>query len=77
MIVKNMNTLDRIARMLLGIVCIWAGFWNSDAIGNDTLSIVVGVFAVVNIGSAILAHCPIYLMAGLSSIRTSPNDANG
>jgi len=72
-----MNTIDRIIRVLIGLVCVWAGFLAPDVIANDILSFVVGLFGVLNIGSAIVAHCPVYLIAGLSSLKNSSDDANG
>jgi len=66
---RNMHTIDRAARIIVGLACVYIGFFDKSMIGNDLISALVGVFGVVNVGAAILLHCPVYRLAGISSYR--------
>ena len=64
---RNLHSVDRIARLLLGSVCVYIGFINETIIYNNIISIVLGLFGVINIVSAILSNCPVYDLAGFST----------
>ncbi len=34
---KNMNRIDRGVRFLVGVACIWVGFWDMSLISNEPL----------------------------------------
>lgn len=70
---RNLHVLDRTARALVGVGCVYAGFVDTALIGNVTISILVGVFGVVNIGAAVFSHCPVYKLAGISSCAEPSN----
>jgi len=77
MIKPNMHLLDRIARGSVGCLCIWAGFVDATVIANGLLSIAVGAFGILNIGSAIAAHCPLYFVTGIRTLREVDPNPNG
>ena len=69
--IKNMCGLDRGLRLLLSIVLLGVAFLVPAIASNTLLSILVASFGLVNAMSAILSFCPVYLVAGISSLRSS------
>ncbi|WPZ33469.1 DUF2892 domain-containing protein [Thalassobaculum sp. OXR-137] len=67
----NMHTLDRIVRLVLGVGCLYAGFIDWGLIPNAVISVLVGLFGVVNLGSAIFGYCPVYRLGGIRTNRAS------
>lgn len=63
----NLSTTDRIIRTLVGIGCIYVGFIDQNIITNNIISILVGIFGIVNIVAAVISHCPVYGLAGFST----------
>jgi hypothetical protein len=72
MIKRNLHNLDRLVRVIIGIGCIYVGFVDTSIISNHLISILVGIFGVINIVAAAIAHCPVYNLAGLSTCPTKP-----
>lgn len=56
----NLHNLDRLVRIIIGIACIYIGFVDSSFIVNPMVSILVGIFGIVNIFAAAIS------VAGLS-----------
>lgn len=71
---KNMGTIDRLIRIITGIILIYLGFINQDIIGNETVNILVGVFGLVSSISAIFSYCPIYNLGNISTNKASSED---
>ena len=71
---RNMHAVDGVVRLLLGAACIYIGFFNQTIIYNNVLSILLGLFGLVNVVSAMLSYCPVYGLAGFSTYHT--NDDN-
>jgi hypothetical protein len=65
----NMHPLDRIARIIVGGILIFIGFFTRDLISDPLFGTMLGVFGVVNVVSSIIGVCPIYLMAGISTLK--------
>ena len=65
---RNMNHFDQILRLGIGIASIYVGFIDTALIGEPLISICIGIFGVVNLFSVATAHCPIYNMAGISTL---------
>ena len=70
----NMHTIDRYVRLIIGIICVYVGFVDTSLISSQPVSIVVGVFGVVNIWAFITTRCPVYSMAGFSTATHSDKD---
>ncbi|MCR9074374.1 MAG: DUF2892 domain-containing protein [Alphaproteobacteria bacterium] len=68
----NMHSIDRALRGILGLGCLYVGFYDPGIIANALISTLVGLFGVVNVGSALFGFCPVYKLGG---IRT--NKAKG
>lgn len=70
MFLRNMCSIDRILRLAVGIALLYIGFIDPGFLGikSQLLSVLLGVFGLINIGSAFMGHCPVYKIAGLSSL---------
>lgn len=66
---RNLHTIDRIARVLIGIGCIYLGFFNTSIIDNAIVNLLVGIFGIVNIFAGFISACPIYSLVGFSTFR--------
>ena len=65
---KNMNRFDQILRLGVGVASIYFGFIDSSLIGEPVISICLGIFGVINLFSVATSHCPVYHMAGISTV---------
>ena len=72
---RNLHTLDRVARILIGIACVYVGFFEQALINNQIIAILVGVFGVVNVGASLFSHCPVYKLAGISTYAAPSNES--
>ncbi|MDH5184822.1 MAG: DUF2892 domain-containing protein [Gammaproteobacteria bacterium] len=64
---KNVGQVDRIIRITTGVVCAYIALLNPFAFTNTILSVVVGVFAAINLLTALFSFCPMYQMSGIST----------
>ena len=67
MLYRNMSQTDRIIRIVLSSVFIYVGFFQAERIGDVFLAYFLGGFGVLNLVVAILAICPVYAIAGIST----------
>lgn len=65
----NMCTVDRIARTLIGVALLYVGFVDAAIISSDLIGYLVGALGAINVGSALLAYCPVYSLANVSTLR--------
>ena len=68
---RNMNCLDQLFRIALGVVLIYTGFVNTGLINSDVINWILGLFGIVNIVVAITRHCPVYSLADISTCKDS------
>ncbi len=66
-IVPNMNRIDQVIRLLLGMAMVWFGFLDHSLIEDPFYGLLLGLFGVLNIGSALMRTCPVYMLAGIST----------
>lgn len=59
MFANNVGNIDRIVRIVLGLALIAAGFYFQ--------SLIIGLIAIIPLGTALLGTCPIYSIFGLST----------
>ena len=71
-ITRNACLADQLVRGAIGIGCSFFGFIDTAYINNSVIAVLVGLFGLLNIFTAITAHCPIYRLAG---IHTSPDES--
>ena len=70
---RNMHPIDQILRVLLGITLIYIGFFDRELVSDALLGSLLGAFGVVNMVSGFVAFCPVYAVAGLSTLRKASN----
>ncbi len=68
---RNMSALDAAIRLLTGALLIWVGFIADDIIANQLLANIVGAFGLLNISSSLMRYCPVYRLAGLSTVKAA------
>ena len=64
---RNMGRLDQMVRIVVGIASIYFGFIDSTLIAEPVIAICLGTFGVLNLLSVVMRHCPLYVMAGIST----------
>ncbi|MBI5667096.1 MAG: DUF2892 domain-containing protein [Chloroflexi bacterium] len=64
--VRNVGNVDRIARLILGIAVIAAGF---------AVQSWLGALGLIFIGTALVGFCPIYTLFGINTCPVKPNRA--
>lgn len=70
----NMHPLDRFVRLVVGGICIYIGFIDSNLISSKPVAILVGIFGLVNLWSFITWRCPVYAVAGFSTATKTEAD---
>lgn len=66
---RNMSILDAIIRFATGALLIWIGFIADGVIANQLLAYLIGAFGILNIFSSLMRFCPVYRIAGLSTVK--------
>jgi len=66
---KNLCMIDRIARLSIGIACVYIGFIDTTLIANNIASFLIGIFGAVNLFAFVTSFCPVYAITGLSTIK--------
>ena len=62
----NEGSIDRIIRVILGIVLIVIGW---AVLGNNTLGVILDIIGVILLITAITGFCGIYRLLGISTIK--------
>lgn len=63
---KNMNTIDRVARVFLSVALIYLGFIENGWITSSFVPVVLGMFGIANLLAAISGFCPVYILANFN-----------
>lgn len=66
---RNLHSIDRLVRFLIGAVCCYVGFIDQSIIGNILASSLVGIFGLINLFAGFTAYCPVYGLTGISTWR--------
>ncbi|MGD9000856.1 MAG: DUF2892 domain-containing protein [Granulosicoccaceae bacterium] len=67
----NLGGIDRIVRTIIGALLIYLGLFATDLITNQVVRYMLVVFGVINIITAIIAFCPMYALANISTLPKS------
>jgi membrane-bound ClpP family serine protease len=67
---RNLHTIDRVVRLLVGMGCVYLGFIDLNIIGNTLASTLVGIFGIINLFAALFSYCPVYGLTGISTYRS-------
>jgi hypothetical protein len=63
MLTKNMGTVDRTVRVVLGLILLVVGF----AALSGVLGTIVGILGGILVVTAVLGWCPLYMPFGIST----------
>ena len=66
---KNVGTIERSIRAIVGIVALVAAFTTLGALEGATLGVVAVVVGVVMLGTAAMGWCPPYAIFGISTCK--------
>lgn len=65
----NMHPIDRVLRITIGVFLMFIGFFTRDLISDPLFGTLLGIFGLINLVSSLVGICPVYLMAGISTLR--------
>ncbi len=68
---KNVGTVDRGIRALIGLAAVVAAFTSLGALDGSASGIGAAVVGVVMLGTAAIGTCPLYLPLGVSTCRAA------
>jgi len=66
---RNMHPIDRALRIAIGLSLIFIGFFTRDLISDPLFGTLLGIFGIINVVASIVGVCPVYLMAGISTLK--------
>lgn len=66
---KNMGTIDRLFRIVVGGLLIYIGFVDQGLIASETLRYTLGILGLLNAASAAAGFCPLYIFANIDTHR--------
>lgn len=66
---RNVHSIDRAARLVVGLACVYFGFVDSTLLGSNVAAALVGLFGIVNLFAAVFSYCPVYHATGISTYR--------
>jgi uncharacterized membrane protein YuzA (DUF378 family) len=69
----NMHPIDRALRIVVGVFFILIGFFTRDLISDPLFGMMLGTFGLINVISSVVGVCPVYLMAGISTLKKASN----
>ena len=64
----NMHSIDRVVRLIIGVICVYIGFIDTNLISSRPVGLLVGAFGVVNLWAFMTTRCPVYSIAGFSTV---------
>lgn len=64
---RNMNRIDQVVRLAVGIASIYFGFIDNSLIAEPVIAVCLGIFGIINLFSVATMHCPVYHMAGINT----------
>lgn len=67
----NMGRIDRILRFLVGSALIYFSLIDDTLIHNNVIRYMLLTLAIGNVLSSIIAFCPMYIFAGISTQKRS------
>jgi hypothetical protein len=69
-----MGRLDRMARFLIGVVLIYITLVDNSVIQNDVARYILAAIGLLNLVSAIISSCPMYVIAGIDTRKKIPTN---
>lgn len=66
---SNMSPFDRVLRTVVGVSLIYIAIFTPDFISDHLFGGLLGIFGIINVVSAVIGICPVYLAAGVSTFK--------
>ena len=66
---RNLSVIDRVVRLSVGIICVYIGFIDMALLDNKLLSVMIGLFGLINVFAFFTYHCPVYAAAGINTYK--------
>ncbi len=66
---RNEGTLDRIVRLVLGVVLLPAGLFWLGALQGNVPGLVAAVLGVIGLVTSVTGFCPTYVLLGVSTLE--------
>ena len=70
---KNMGGIDRTLRILVAGALFYFGLLDTSLVDNQVARYIMLAFGGMNLLTAVLAFCPMYTLANLSTVSSSTN----
>lgn len=64
---RNEGTVDRIIRVVLGVILIGVGLWPMNGLQIAVPGIVVAVVDLILLGTGLTGYCALYSLLGIST----------
>ncbi|HHS97383.1 MAG TPA: DUF2892 domain-containing protein [Chloroflexi bacterium] len=64
---RNEGTVDRIIRLVIGVVLIWVGLWPLNGLQVAVGGIVVAVIGLILLITGLTGYCALYSLLGIST----------
>jgi len=64
---KNVGNIDKIIRFIVALVAIWAGY----SLVSSPWNYVLYIVAIIMVITAFISTCPIWLITGINTIKSS------
>jgi hypothetical protein len=62
-----MGGIDRGLRVIIGALFIYLGVFDTSIISNQVVQYIIAVLGILNITTATMAFCPMYILANIST----------
>ena len=69
MLKANESRVDRILRVIAGVVLVWAGLWPLGGLGGQTLGVVAAIVGLILFVTGLTGFCLIYRLLGVSTLK--------
>lgn len=70
---KNMGGIDRSLRIIIAGVLLYFGLFDTSLVENQVARYIMVAFGGMNLLTAVIAFCPMYTLANLSTAQKSSN----
>ena len=71
---RNEGTVDRVIRVIVGIVLLYVGFVDKQWV-TGTASIIIGIVGLIPLITGIVGFCPLYRVLGIRTCKVSEGES--
>jgi len=68
---RNVGRIDRAIRFMTGAGLIYLSLPDSGLIQNHVARYILAALGALNLASALISHCPLYIIAGIDTHKRS------